>query len=997
MHLNTNDNPPTPKVIEELVERFENNREAYHSNAYNEARLRQEFLDPLFGALGWDMANSAGAAEAYKDVIHEDSIKVGSDTKAPDYCFRIGGARKFFVEAKKPAVNIKQDADSAFQLRRYAWSSKLPLSILTNFEGLSVYDCRRKPDKTELASNARISYVGYKDLVGKWQEVSAVFSREAVWKGYFDKYLDNVRGKKGTAEVDSAFLAEIERWRDLLARNIAAHNSLTVADINFAVQRTIDRLIFLRISEDRGIERYRRLLETTEKTGIYHRLCVLFKEADERYNSGLFHFYPDKDRNETPDNLTLRLVIDDKILKDIVKSIYYPESPYEFSVLPADILGQVYERFLGKQIRLTPAGLAKIEEKPEVKKAGGVFYTPTYVVEYIVKHTLEPLIVGKTPKDVAKLRIVDPACGSGSFLLGAYQHLLEWHRGWYEANDPAHRKEVYRGAGGMWRLSASTRRKILLNNIYGVDVDAQAVEVTKLSLLLKVLEGETAESVTAQLRMFHERALPDLGNNVKCGNSLVQPNFLSGGQMKLLGSEETNRINVFDWNAEFPATMRAGGFDAVIGNPPWGAYFSEDELEYLRNSYGSVVARMVDSYIYFFFRATQLAKKTLPIGFIVPSTILNQVDAEPIRTVLLERGVSLLANLGQGIFGAKVLNTATIVISKASEKTLMMGDLSKTELQDRKAALLNLTPVNWKSWRDIVSRDPDVTFFAGDLSQAVLLDRLRIKHPTLLSVLNGPIQRGVSPDIAEAHTVSIATAKEERLEKDLLRPSVSGSQIRKYQKWICDEYIIYTDRQTELKRYPNIAKRLGAFRHQNTCKEVSGGKHPWWALHRPRDSHIFDSPKLIGLTTAKTIELVYDQDRSAYVTDAMYVMTLKNEYNPWVFMGVMQSKLMLFLYRVSNQGESRVIPQIKASKLQTLPFPLAFASLSTGKTLLDLVSTMYSLNTSIASCSNPHLKEKLLRQIEATERHLDDTVYRLYDLSPEEVDLVEHTFKTADT
>ncbi len=980
-----------PKIVNELVKRFSDNLEAYRSEAYNEARLRQEFIDPLFETLGWDVSNKSGAAEAYKEVIHEDSIKIGGVTKAPDYCFRIGGSRKFFVEAKKPAVKIRQDSDSAFQLRRYAWSSKLPLSILTNFEGFAIYDCRIKPDNSDSASKGRVLYFGFQELLDKWSELMGVFSRDAVWKGYFDKYLESARGKKGTAEVDNAFLVEIEQWRELLARNIASRNHLTSKDINFAVQRVIDRIIFLRICEDRGIETYRRLKDVAaEGSGVYQRLCVLFQEADERYNSGLFHFYPDKDRLENPDTLTLQLVIDDRIPKDIISSLYYPESPYEFSVLPADILGQVYERFLGKQIRLTAGGSAKVEEKPQVKKAGGVYYTPTYVVEHIVQQTLAPLLDRKTPKEAAKLKIVDPACGSGSFLIGAYQYLLDWHRRWYEEDGPEkHRKELYRGSGGTWRLTASTRRKILLNNIHGVDIDPQAVEVTKLSLLLKVLEGETEQSVTAQIRMFHERALPDLGRNIKCGNSLIEPNFLRAAQLKMLGQEETNRINVFDWKAEFLGIMKAGGFDAVIGNPPWGASLSQEELDYLRNAYGRVVARMVDSYIYFLYRATQVAKPECPIGFIIPSTLLNQVDAKPMRRVLLERGITVLANLGQGVFGNKVLNTSTIIISAEHRPTIALADLSHLELQDRKSELSKLHHVKRSLWCDIVSRDPDLTFFAGDLSHAALLDRMRQKHPTLLSVLDGPIQRGVSPDIAEAHVVSETDVRAANLECALLRRSVSGGQIKRYRDWLADEYIIYTDRDTQLRSYPNIAKRLATFKHLNTCKEVSSGKHPWWSLHRPRDPRIFESPKFIGLTTVKTIELIYDQDQSIYVTDAMYVMRLQDEHDPWAFMGILQSKLMLFLYRVSNQGESRVIPQIKASKLQPLPFPMASAPECLIADISCSVRTMYDLNSQLAHSRNPHDQDRIVRQADATDQQINSIVYEIYGLAEKEIDLVE--------
>ena len=313
------------------------------------------------------------------------------------------------------------------------------------------------------------------------------------------------------AEVDKAFLGEIEGWRDALARTIALRNpSLSQRELNYAVKATIDRIIFLRICEDRGIEPYGRLQGLCNGGGTYGRLRQLFYEADQRYDSGLFHFADENGRSGAADRLTLELTIDDKPLKDILKRLYYPESPYEFSVLPADILGQVYEQFLGKVIRLTPGHRAVVEDKPEVKNAGGVYYTPTYIVDYIVKHTVGRLLEGLTPKQAAELRILDPACGSGSFLIGAYQYLLDWHLKEYAEHPGKHRKELVQGRGGEWRLTTSEKKRILQSCIYGVDIDAQAVETTKLSLLLKVLEGETAESIDAQLSFLRERALPDL-------------------------------------------------------------------------------------------------------------------------------------------------------------------------------------------------------------------------------------------------------------------------------------------------------------------------------------------------------------------------------------------------------------------------------------------------------------------------------------------------------
>ncbi|MFH1970620.1 MAG: DNA methyltransferase, partial [Verrucomicrobiota bacterium] len=620
-------NMPVPQEILKLVERFDAQREAYQSGKYNEAQIRAEFIDPLFKALGWDIHNEQGYAEAYKDVIHEDAIKIGGATEAPDLCFRIGGTRKFFVECKKPSVNIKDDVHPAYQLRRYAWSARLPLSILTDFDEVAVYDCRAKPNKNDSSAISRLMYFTSNQFAEKWDEFSAIFSRDAVLKGSFDKYAEGTKGKKGTASVDDAFLEEIERWRDMLARNIAMRNEkLSQRELNFSVQRIIDRIIFLRICEDRGIEPYGRLMTLRNGERVYPRLCEFFQRANERYNSGLFHFQREKDRPEAPDELTLSLKIDDTVLKDIVGNLYYPESPYEFSVLPADILGQVYERFLGKVIRLTAGHQAKVEDKPEVRKAGGVYYTPTYIVDYIVKNTvgklLEDIISHKgtksprnaTLKDVAKLKILDPACGSGSFLLGAYQLLLDWHlvqymkepEKWAKGREP----KLYQHHKSGWRLTTAERKRILLNNIYGVDIDSQAVEVTKLSLLLKVLEGESQETITKQFELFHQRALPDLGSNIKCGNSLIGPDFYKDRQGELFGEDEMYRINAFDWQAEFAEIFKVGGFDAVIGNPPYvlgRETFDEAEKRYFSNHYDAFGGKY-DLYIYFTEKAVRLVR-----------------------------------------------------------------------------------------------------------------------------------------------------------------------------------------------------------------------------------------------------------------------------------------------------------------------------------------------------------------------------------------------------
>ena len=678
-----------PQEIERLIERYDAQREAYESGQYKETEIRVEFIDPFFKALGWDVHNEQGYAEAYKDVIHEEALKIGGATEAPDCCYRIGGTRKFFVECKKPSVNIKDSPHPAYQLRRYGWSAKLPLSILTDFQEFAVYDCRAKPTPRDTSATARVLYVRFDEYGRRWDEIAEIFSREAVLKGSFDKFAEGTKGKRGTASVDDAFLEEIERWRDLLARNIASRNpALSQRELNFSVQSTIDRIVFLRICEDRGIEPYGRLMTLRNGERAYPRLCEFFQRADERYNSGLFHFQQEKERPEAPDELTLSLSIDDKVLQDIFANLYYPDSPYEFSVLSADILGQVYERFLGKVIRLTAGHQAKVEEKPEVRKAGGVFYTPDFITKTIVQQTIGPLLEGKTPRQVAKLRFCDMACGSGSFLIEAFQFLLDWHRSVYVKHPkigtagPAVRGRpggaslpIYQTPGGDWRLTTDERKRILLNNIFGVDIDSQAVEVTKLSLLLKVLEGESQESITKQYELFHQRALPDLGSNIKCGNSLIGSDACRHQQLSLLPEEDRYRINVFDWETAFPEVFGEGGFDAIIGNPPYIRIqmmkeWASVEVELYKDLYRSAAAGNYDIYVVFVERALSLLNKSGRLGFILPHKFFNAQYGRTLRGIIADAEcLEHVVHFGdQQVFGGATTYTCLLFLNKAGAK-----------------------------------------------------------------------------------------------------------------------------------------------------------------------------------------------------------------------------------------------------------------------------------------------------------------------------------------
>lgn len=949
---------PAPPIILELIERFERNSEAYKSGNYNETQVRREFIDPFFEALGWDVNNTAGNAEAYKDVIHEDAVKVSGVTKAPDYSFRIGGQRKFFVEAKKPSVNLKDAPAPAFQVRRYAWSAKLPLSIVTDFDEFAVYDCRIRPDQKDKADKARVKYYTYQQYIEKWDEIAAVFSKDAILKGSFDKFAESSRAKRGTSEVDNAFLSEIESWRDMLARNIALRNTLTVRELNDSVQRIIDRIIFLRIAEDRGIEDYGALRSLCNGNNIYGRLQELFYRADDRYNSGLFHFRHEKEEAEPPDKLTPDLKIDDKPFKDILKTLYYPDSPYEFSVLPADILGQVYEQFLGKVIRLTSDHRAVVEDKPEVKKAGGVFYTPTYIVDYIVKNTVGKLLEGKTPKTAEKLHILDPACGSGSFLLGAYQCLLNWHLQWYTENDPekhakAKRPILYKGQGGAWHLTTGERKRILLNNIYGVDIDIQAVEVTKLSLLLKVLEDETDDTLTRQRVLFHERALPNLGNNIKCGNSLIGPDFYDGKLMNMLDTEEAQRINVFDWQAEFPEIFKAGGFDAVIGNPPYGAMFSENEKSYIKEKYQTYKYRF-DSYIYFIEKAISITKNLGFTSFITPELWLKLENCASLRNYIAKNiSLNVIRFYGENVFVKAVVNTIVFILEKKKQQENINIESS--------SLIWSLPVMEWKAKPNL-----SIEYRITPEKKSIINKINNSKSNPLKDY--GEIIQGITP-YDKYRGQSAETIKNRVYHFKTKKDSCCG-------KWL-------------------EGKDVGRYSIKWSGEWLKYG--PWLAA--PRDPMYFEGPRILFREVPgvnRRIQAVFVETKLYHGHSITPFKPIKNDIplETLYLLGVVNSSLLSWFGGIvlPNFGKE-VFPKLNPQDIKQIPIRnIDFNKPAEKKmhdSMVQLVEQMLVLNKQLLEAKTGHEQTLIQRQIDATDKQIDKLVYELYDLTTAEIAIVE--------
>lgn len=604
------------EALQALVARYGANRAEYINPSYGETSLRVEFLNPLFCILGWDVDNDAGLSIYSREVIHEASITVDDEdaahaNKKPDYAFRIGGETKFFLEAKKPSVNIVEKSGPAFQVRRYGWNGNHAISVLSNFEDLAIYDCGYRPVEDQPASFARIACYHFDQFVDQIEEIYALISKDAVANGS----LDHVDAREQTAKMpfDDLFLSQISSWRGDIALDLYNnYGAIDKNELNQFTQTLIDRIIFLRVCEDRSFEDPEELLTIT----CFDELRSLFSSADDKYDSGLFKYLDDAPWK-----------VSDYLLVGIFQDLYYPNSSYDFNVVQPHVIGHIYERFLSERV-FVEDGQIQVETMPEAIESNGVVSTPKDITDAIVSNAL---------RDISfPCKVADICCGSGNFLLSVYEQLVskELQR---VINTQDGSVELIDRASGP-DLPYSRKREILSEAIYGVDIDPLAVQVAQLSLSLRLLEGCSNEELDAYRTMTGKRLLPDLAKNIKCGNSLVGYEYFQYDHAAAGGIETLRSVRPFDWSVEFPF----GGFDAIVGNPPYIrvqnlARYIPKEYGFYKSDYCDLdlaSSALLDKYQLFVERALGLLKRDGMLGMIVPNKFMTIKNGKAMRALL---------------------------------------------------------------------------------------------------------------------------------------------------------------------------------------------------------------------------------------------------------------------------------------------------------------------------------------------------------------------------
>jgi len=876
------------KEIQGLVDDFKINNAKY--KRMSEADIETQLIEPLFKALGWEKGDFWKREKAHRGAI----------SGFADYSFKIDERIVFYLEAKKLGVPLEKEADR--QVVSYALSKRIPFAVSTNFESLKIF-CVEQEDAQE---NVFRVFRKPEDYINSFSDL-LLLSKESFENGYTLKKAEDEERLKKRMSIDKPLLSDLMYIRKLITEDIenTYPKKYELNERDEIVQRIIDRLIFIRRCEDLGMNPDNIYLsEMQELPGdkAQIRLKDIFKSYNKIYNSGLFAPSHDNDCDV--------IEIDGQILKKLVGLLYESKDKqyiYNFDWINADVLGEVYEQYLGKILEQTKSGKSKLKEGQAHKKEQGIYYTPTYVVDYIVKNTLLEVINKRNKKSKQKeIRILDPACGSGSFLIKAFDYLYNTQK------DNEETKQHKLDSQGRY----SIKTEILKRNIYGVDLDNKAVEITKLNLLLKAAEPY--------------RKLPEeLELHIKNGNSLID-------------DERISPKNFFEWKNEF----QEGSFDIIIGNPPYGADFKDDELTYFENKFKTSSIRNYDSYIFFIENCVRLLKEGGLFGFIVPDTFLRKSDLITLRELILENfKIKSIAEVG-AIFGdAKVTENVVFIFEKCSNKKDRENNVfTHRTLNKNLKRTERLTLISQNKW------ESEGNIKQKNWSLAPELRLGKFNQPKLLRIIN-KIEKGTAiKDISDIEISRGSEGGKEQIKKEKVnssyKPILIPDDVWKYGIKFNNRFFPLPKQSTE--KYQK--EKLLIIRIRNTRL----------------DDRIIATYDNSGLYCLKTLQIINLKNGSNL--NLKYILALLN------------SKVMNFYCKhyLSDDINKKYIEGLKII-------------IDDNSKIIKLVDKLIDLNKHLSNFNDKKTSEtaRLEQEISEAEKEIDNEVYKIYEIDETEKKIIE--------
>jgi len=881
--------------ILELVKNYSNNKDRLKYDSETDTRVK--FIDRLFEFLGWDVFGY----KIQDEVQREEGIRdKNQKTKKADYVLRINGIPRIIVEAKAAGISL-DDPVAIRQAVSYAANKVCSWAVLTNFNRVIIFYVDRKGDtpfyRIELSET-----VNYESEFEKlW-----FLSKESVFNNLLEKEARNRGLRADKIPINQQLLFDLKLWRESLSEDIKKRYGSEYKPyvIDEIVQKIIDRLIFIRKTEDARMEEPKlQQLLARPPPNIYSEIKNIFIEYMEKYDSKLFG-EDRKNRHECD-----KVELTNSVIEEVVHGMHRSRGSdieYDFSIIDSDVLGSIYEQYLGYVLEQSQRKVS-LEGGISHRKEQGIYYTPVYITEFITRSTLGEVLKKTKIKDAGKLKILDPACGSGSFLIKAFDLLNNF----YAKDSKSYGQTKLDFSGG---ITFSKKVEILQNNIFGVDLDSKAVEISQLNLLLKIAE--------------RGNRLPVLQKNIQVGNSIIDDELLVGE-------------SAFKWKEKFSNIMKDGGFDVILGNPPYFNIKSDSELRKL-DDYRLLSNGVVNIAAMFVKRSIDLLKPKGYLGFIIPKSFAYVDSWKPLRDFIFNNTQLLKVVDVSKAFKDVLLEQLIIVIRKQKSK--------KTDLVEIISDFNSPTQtINQVEYGSIIFADR-INFSSSEPERTIHYKMNN--HSTFLGEISENF-RGIGA------------------QKVITKEQLGGERIlsgKEVQKYSVSDYHNYFIRHEDLAKYGGKVNRLRQpkIMAQNIV------------------AHIRDHIKIIA---------TYDSEGILNL-DTVNNLTIKDRiFRPKYILALLNSRLIS--YYTYNFIYSKAIRTMHFDGSYSGKIPIKKIPLEDQDYFEKIVDRLLELNLNLLKLGDKQIfeTEKIKEEIEDLKCKMDSRIYHLYRLDENEIQIVKNSFQ----
>lgn len=1004
--------------LTDLVRRYQTYKEEGRLDSSSEETIRT-WINELLSIFDWNVMDTSQVLQE-KVLTKEEKERlkeIDSTSTRPDYTFKIGNQKLTFLDAKATTVNIETSNSSAFQIKSYGWSILAPCTFLTNFEELAIYDCTYVPRQDQSANLGR-TYLKIEEYVENYEVLETHLLKSNVLNGTLEKlYSDTLKnvGSVQKLSPDLVFAEQLSKFRLSLAKNIVEKNTTLINSntelLAYLTQVIINRIIFIRICEARRIEREGLLLKFKENGFWTEFKNSSYNDFFEHYDGPLF------DRISHIQELE----IDNEILMELVDLLYYP-SPYRFEVIPTKLLSDIYEIFLSKKLIIKDGEVSE-KLKLEYIKTNGAISTPQYLVQDLLKRTIiKENLIERGLESISETKILDFACGSGIFLIETFDYLQEIFINYYKEHPSDEFRHLFFQNDDLTTLTITGKRHIISNCIFGVDIDPEAVEVARMSLSLKVVDSSEFFENYQEIGIFGNQILNNVGNNIKCGNTLVSTDISVKYPQIISNQEQLFRTNPFDYNSSegFEDIFNfKGGFDYIVGNPPYVEvknYNVEYPFmhHYIKDEYETTKNGKIDLAVAFIERAISILNDSGKLGLIVQRRFFKTDYGKSIREYISSRNLlsQVIEFETSKIFLNRVTYIATLILDKARPDSISFLKID-SDLEEIPFTLRSIQPF-----------ENDSTNFSTIPSSGLSKNPWNFEDADLLAIRTSLLDRhGKFGDFANvrvgiqvlwdrAYHIKVTSINDDgtltgnthlengiTIEIDACRPLMVNEKFYPFCKDETTTYVIfpYSVENEESESIPfnsfnETYPLAGAYleKYKTTISDnVETFEGENWHLFTRANNHQRTYPKVLLPMTANDTFATVTQNPLNYCDNAnMFFIDIpdKSENNLFAISGIVNSTLFSVLARSIALSQQNGYFKFNKQFIEPIPFPIN--NFNANETLVNEISAIAIKIKQVQEQyihASPRQKNLLRNVLNTHWTDLDKKVYQLYDLSDDQI------------